>query len=47
MATIKVACGIIFNDEDEVFLCRRNLEKSIGGYWEFPGGKVEEGKSYD
>ncbi|MFH4630859.1 (deoxy)nucleoside triphosphate pyrophosphohydrolase [Vibrio alginolyticus] len=46
-ATIKVACGIIFNDEDEVFLCRRNHEKSIGGYWEFPGGKVEEGESYD
>lgn len=47
MATIKVTCGIIFNDEDKVFLCRRNPEKSMGGYWEFPGGKVEEGESYE
>ncbi|MBT0094272.1 (deoxy)nucleoside triphosphate pyrophosphohydrolase [Vibrio alginolyticus] len=47
MATIKVTCGIIFNDEDKVFLCRRKPEKSMGGYWEFPGGKVEEGESYE
>ncbi|RZL69768.1 MAG: (deoxy)nucleoside triphosphate pyrophosphohydrolase [Pedobacter sp.] len=40
MDTIRVACGIIFK-EDKILLCRRKAEKSLGGYWEFPGGKVE------
>lgn len=44
MAMIKVTCGLIFS-EDKVFLCRRNPEKSLGGYWEFPGGKVEPQES--
>ncbi|GDY28262.1 DNA mismatch repair protein MutT [Agarivorans sp. Toyoura001] len=47
MATIKVTCGIIFNDEGQVFICRRKPEKPMGGYWEFPGGKVEESESYE
>lgn len=37
---IKVVCGIIYSD-DKVFICRRKPDKSLGGYWEFPGGKVE------
>ena len=40
MDTIKVVCGIIFN-KDKIFICRRKPEKSLGGYWEFPGGKIE------
>lgn len=40
MGTIKVVCGIIYN-EGKVFICRRKPEKHLGGYWEFPGGKVE------
>lgn len=42
---VKVACGVIFNDDGYVFVCRRKQEKSLGGHWEFPGGKVEEGES--
>jgi 8-oxo-dGTP diphosphatase len=41
MKTIKVVCGIIWKDS-QVFIARRSPEKSMGGYWEFPGGKVEE-----
>jgi 8-oxo-dGTP diphosphatase len=44
MDLITVVCGIIFKD-DLVLICRRKAEKSLGGYWEFPGGKVEEGES--
>jgi ADP-ribose pyrophosphatase len=43
---IKVTSGLIL-DGDKIFICRRKPEKSMGGYWEFPGGKVEEGESYE
>ena len=43
---IKVVCGIIFN-AGKIFISRRKLGKSLGGYWEFPGGKVEEGEVYE
>jgi len=40
MKSIKVVCGIIWKD-DKVLIAKRKPEKSLGGYWEFPGGKVE------
>jgi 8-oxo-dGTP diphosphatase len=46
MAITKVVCGIIFKD-DLVLICRRKPEKSLGGYWEFPGGKIEGSESYE
>ncbi len=44
MKTIKVVCGVIWQ-EGKIFVARRKPEKSMGGYWEFPGGKIEEGES--
>jgi 8-oxo-dGTP diphosphatase len=44
MDIIKVVCGVIFN-ENKVFICRRKPTKSLGGYWEFPGGKIENGET--
>lgn len=44
MGTIRVVCGVIFN-EGRILLCRRKPEKSLGGYWEFPGGKIEVGET--
>lgn len=44
MDTIRVVCGIIFK-EDKILLCRRKAEISLGGYWEFPGGKIEPNES--
>jgi 8-oxo-dGTP diphosphatase len=41
MDMVKVVCGIIYNEEGLVLLCRRHAGKSLAGYWEFPGGKVE------
>lgn len=40
MKAVKVVCGIIWK-EGQVLIARRNPEKSLGGYWEFPGGKIE------
>ncbi|MEL7426165.1 MAG: (deoxy)nucleoside triphosphate pyrophosphohydrolase [Bacteroidota bacterium] len=44
MDIIKVVCGIIWSD-DKIFVCRRRKGKSMSGYWEFPGGKIESGES--
>lgn len=41
MTPIKVVCGIIWKD-NKVFIARRKSNKSLGGYWEFPGGKLEQ-----
>lgn len=43
---IKVVCGIIYQN-DKVFICRRKREKSLGGFWEFPGGKIEDGEKHE
>ena len=39
-----VTAAIILNDS-RVLIGRRKLNQSLGGYWEFPGGKVENGES--
>ncbi len=48
MKRIHIVAGIIFNqDKSQVFITKRpdNLHK--GGFWEFPGGKVELGESVE
>jgi len=35
----------IIEDGDTVLACRRNADRSSGGKWEFPGGKIEPGES--
>ena len=42
--TISVACAIILADQ-KVLAVRRSEDMPLAGYWEFPGGKVEEGES--
>ena len=41
---IHVALGVVLQDH-QVLVGRRNSELHLGGYWEFPGGKVEEGET--
>lgn len=40
----EVVCGIILNSEGLIFAARRSEGRSFGGYWEFPGGKIERGE---
>ncbi|MDN3609177.1 8-oxo-dGTP diphosphatase MutT [Vibrio ostreicida] len=46
MKRIHIVAAIIFNsDKSKVFITKRPVDKHKGGYWEFPGGKVEAGES--
>jgi 8-oxo-dGTP diphosphatase len=36
-----VVCAILTNFDQNVLVCQRPHEKSEGGKWEFPGGKIE------
>ncbi len=39
-----VTAGVIRNDTQQVLIVRRASNQSLGGFWEFPGGKIEPGE---
>jgi 8-oxo-dGTP diphosphatase len=41
---IEVTAGIIYKD-NKILIARRAPHKHMGGYWEFPGGKIEAGET--
>lgn len=41
---IEVVCGVIRDSSGRYLACQRPAGKHLGGMWEFPGGKVEEGE---
>jgi 8-oxo-dGTP diphosphatase len=47
-AHVHVAVGVLIRSNGEFLLTSRPAGKPYAGYWEFPGGKVEQGEStYD
>ncbi len=46
MNTINVSAGIVMN-EKKVLITRRAQTEQFAGGWEFPGGKVEEGETFE
>lgn len=40
-----VTCGLIWNDADQLLIAKRPDDALLGGLWEFPGGKVEDGET--
>ncbi|WP_230537368.1 Nudix family hydrolase [Teredinibacter turnerae] len=41
---IHVAVGVVRNAEGEVLIAKRQTGQHLAGFWEFPGGKVEQGE---
>src|SRR5438046_262774 len=46
MKLIEVAAGLVFR-EGKLLITQRYLQAHLGGLWEFPGGKREEGESFE
>ena len=44
MKHVDVVCAIIINDNNEVFCAKRGPGRELDGFWEFPGGKIEQGE---
>ena len=43
---IRVAAAAIIDQERGLVLAgKRNADRLVGGYWEFPGGKIEKGET--
>jgi 8-oxo-dGTP diphosphatase len=42
----KPVVGAIFRKNNKVLIARRANVIGLSGYWEFPGGRVEEGETY-
>lgn len=43
---IRVAAALIFR-EGRLLIAQRRAGDHLGGYWEFPGGKLEPGESFE
>jgi mutator protein MutT len=46
MSIIQVAAGLVFHD-GKLLITQRRPDDHLGGLWEFPGGKLEPGESFD
>ena len=42
-----IICGIIYDKFGNILMGRRKKGMENGGKWEFPGGKLEAGESYE
>ena len=43
---LKIVVSIaLINNENEILLSKRPKKKHLSGFWEFPGGKVDEGET--
>lgn len=43
--TVEVGAGVVWKSGDTFLVARRNEKGMLGGLWEFPGGKRENGES--
>ena len=42
---IEIAVGIIRSQNCQIFITQRGEDSHLAGFWEFPGGKIEQGET--
>lgn len=42
---VRVVGAIVENDRGEILCALRSFNMALSNYWEFPGGKIEEGET--
>ncbi len=47
MKKVHAAIGVIFNKNKQILIAERLKGKVYAGYWELPGGKIEQGETPD
>ena len=45
MDAVNIAVALITNEDNEILITQRPMDVHLGGLWEFPGGKVEQGET--
>ena len=43
---VNVVAAVLVDKNKKILVAKRKQEKSQGGKWEFPGGKVDDGESH-
>jgi mutator protein MutT len=38
-------CAAVIYHQNKILITLRPADKKLGGYWEFPGGKIEPGET--
>ncbi|QQL45202.1 (deoxy)nucleoside triphosphate pyrophosphohydrolase [Sulfuriroseicoccus oceanibius] len=45
ISVMDVVCAVLVDARQRLLVAQRPLDKSLGGRWEFPGGKVDAGET--